>query len=315
MTARRKVLIISHDADLAGVNYRIKKAFDKFSERYEVRQVVGALNYIKYPYDIMWMGNNTLVNELYDKADLVHMTEHHRTLTDFTPVIWQPVRKPTVLHQHGTTFRTNVQYYTRMVESLGWTQVVSTIDLAALSDAVEWVPNPVDVAMMRGMRRKRDTSGPSVHFMHAPTSRHEKHTALFEANLIRISAENPKITYEIVEGKSWNDALARKLHADVFYDQLNYGYGNNGIESMAMGIPTIGGFANQELVNLLPDHGFYPSSKETLGDDLRAFASLPSLRRHWSEKGIDYVKRVHEESVVVRKWESVYDRTIEAFTK
>ena len=312
--SKRKVLIISHDIDLAGVNYRIKAAFDKFSDKYEVRQVVGEESYIKYPYDIKWMGNNTEVNDLYQKADLVHMTEHPRTLFDFSPKIWNPRKMPTVLHQHGTTFRTNMQYYLRLCEAEGWTQIVSTIDLA-VSNKVEWVPNPADIDYLRGLRRKRDTTGPdgAIHVAHAPTNRAEKHTALFEANMIRIAAENKRVSYGIIEGQSWQTTLARKAQADLFYDQLNYGYGNNAIESMAMGIPTIGGFANQTLYGALPNAGFYPASQSNLGVVFRDFISSPAHRKEWGERGLDYVSRVHEESRVVAQLERIYDETIERF--
>lgn len=309
----RKVLIVSHDIDLAGVNYRIKAAFDKFSTKYEVRQVVGAESYIKYPYDIKWMGNNELVNELYGQADLVHITEHPRTLFDFVPKIWNPRKLPTILHQHGTTFRMNREYYWRLCAAEGWTQICSTIDLS--SPKVEWVPNPVDIEHMRGLRRKRGTEGPdgAILVAHAPTNRQEKHTALFEANMIRIVAENKKVSYDIIEGQSWKTTLARKAHADLFYDQLTYGYGNNAIESMAMGIPTIGGFANQALYDNLPAAGFFPARQATLGAILRDFIHSPQLRREWGERGQDYVRRVHSEEVIVRQLERIYDETIERF--
>lgn len=308
----RNVLIISHDIDLAGVNYRLKAAFDKFSTKYKLRQVVGAESYIKYPYDILWMGNNEFVNKLYDDADLVHMAEHPRTLFDFAPKIWNPRRTPTVLHQHGTTFRTNMQYYTRLCEAEGWTQIASTIDLAVPS--VEWVPNPVDIGMMTKIRLQYlDRAGGMVHVAHAPTNRAEKHTNLFEANMIRLAAENPRVSYDIIEGNCWTDTLARKATANLFYDQLNYGYGNNAIESMAMGIPTIGGFANEQLYWSLPDAGFYQATPANLGDTLREFVLSPALREHWGARGLDYVKRVHEESVVVKQIERIYDETIERF--
>lgn len=305
----RNILIISHDIDLAGVNYRIKAAFDKFSTKYKIRQVVGAESYIKYPYDIMWMGNNQLVNDLYGAADLVHITEHPRTLFDFAPKIWNPRRMPTIIHQHGTTFRMNREYYWRLAAAEGWTQICSTIDLS--SPNVEWVPNPVDIGLIRSTLLGSPSTG--VHVAHAPTNRSEKHTELFLANMIRLAAEDKNVSYDVIEGQSWDATLTRKAHANLFYDQLNYGYGNNAIESMAMGIPTIGGFVNQQLYYKLPDAGFYQATVANLGDTLREFVETPSLRKHWGARGLDYVTRVHEESVVVKQLERIYDETIERF--
>lgn len=313
---KRNILIISHDIDLAGVNYGIKQAFDRYSDRYAVRQVVGAESYIKYPYDLMWMGNNTEVNDLYAKADLVHMTEHPYSLTSFTPKIWETRPMPTVLHQHGTTFRVNPRHYLDYARDAGWTQIVSTIDLK-VDDSLEWVPNPVDFARLSGMRRKKVQNSPNGKILvsHAPTNRAEKHTSVFLANMIRIAAENPDIAYDVIEGQSWEVTLGRKLHADLFYDQLTYGYGNNAIESMAMGIPTIGGFANPALLAQLPYPGFYQSSPGELGNDLRTFLDSLQMRKTWGELGQEYVQRVHDEPVVVKQLESIYDRTIERFHK
>lgn len=311
---KKNVLIISHGADLAGVNYQIKVAFDRFSDKYQVRQVVGGTNYIDYPYDLKWMGNNQTVNDIYHQADLVHMTEHEETLTKFMPVIWNPVRKPTVLHQHGTSFRTASAHYLKVCRLLGWTQVVSTLDLVLAPD-VEWVPNPVDVGAMKKIRSEADMAMDAVSFVHAPTNRTEKHTAVFLANAIRMSAENPEFAYDIVEGVKWTESLRRKARADVFYDQMTYGYGNNGIEAMAMGIPVLSGFANTALYDDLPANPppFQHVTPNSLGDTMRAFLHEDELRQRIGAAGQSYVEEFHGYEPVVRRWEAIYDRTIGEF--
>lgn len=308
----KNVLILSHDADLAGVNYRIKVAFDKYSTRYRVRQVVGKLNYIEYPYDIMWMGNNELVNNLYQEAQIVHLTENEKTLTDFVPRIWNPVEKPTVLHQHGTTFRWNPKHYTRLCAQLGWRLVVSTIDLdVAGVDA--WIPNPVDLGAMADLRRQHYPADGRIRLGHAPTNRTEKDTSVFEANAIRLAAERKDVDFDIIEGRPWTECLTRKARTDIWYDQMTYGYGNNGIEAMAMGIPTLGGFADERhAARLAKRHepvGICPVTKDTLGTWMRWLVESPDMRKEWGEDALDYVTRVHAEQRIVKLWEEIYDRT------
>lgn len=308
----RQVLLLSGGQDLAGVNYRIKVAFDKFSKKYSCRQAVSSETYIEYPKDILWMGRNSEVNAIYDKADLVHITENPNTLTQSTPKIWSPVPKPTVLHQHGTTFRSNPATYLAIAKANRWTQIVSTIDLT-INDEVEWVPNPVDIPMMAKIRERwyEDTGG--IRLMHAPTNRTEKHTAIFVANGIRMAAEDDTTKWEVVENQSWEYALGRKATADIWYDQLTYGYGNNGIEAMAMGIPVIGGFADKKNYAKLGDIPFFPADRDTLGDVMRLLAASPAMRSEYSAKGMAYVYKHHDEEVVVRKLEAIYDRTIGDF--
>lgn len=307
----RNVLIVSDGDDMAGVNHAIKVAFDKHSDKYRLRQVRGTNNYIDYPVDITWMGNNVIVNELYDKADLVHISEYPWALSG-TPRIWNPVRKPTVIHQHGTPFRSNPKKFLDIAAQEGYTQIVSTVDLL-VDESLIWVPNPVDIDHMQSIRRERYVATEKVIIGHGPTNRAIKNTAEFLAAVESI----PDIDYVLVEGLKWKDALREKARCDIWYDQLTFGYGNNGIEAGAMGIPTVGGFADpahrSRYVEHAGDPWFREANPETLGRVLGDLVRSDEQRRDAADRAFEAVSRLHSQQAVVLRLESIYDKTIEEF--
>ncbi|MCD6501771.1 glycosyltransferase family 1 protein, partial [bacterium] len=85
-----------------------------------------------------------------------------------------------------------------------------------------------------------------------------------------------------------------KASCHIFVDQLGeLGYGISGLESLAMGIPTV--------VQLLPDHekfiGEHPfvvADSENLPEILETLATNPDLREGKSAMGREWVKRFHD---------------------
>lgn len=314
----RNVLIVSDGDDMAGVNHAIKVAFDRHSDKYRLRQVRGTNNYIDYPVDIPWMGNNTLVNQLYNEADLIHISEYPWALDGGSaPKIWEKVKKPTVIHQHGTPFRSNPKKFLDIAAREGYTQIVATVDLL-VDDSLIWVPNPVDIDKMQAIRKEyyhapegriRATIG------HGPTNRAIKNTSEFLASVESI----PDVDYILIERQSWRNSLREKARCDIWYDQLTFGYGNNGIEAGAMGIATVGGFADPAhqriYLDLVQESPFVEATPETLGQVLEHLVSDPEYRRQSGERAYSVVRRVHGSGEVVKRLESIYDKTIEEFTE
>jgi glycosyltransferase involved in cell wall biosynthesis len=316
----RNVLIISDGDDMAGVNFQIKLAFDKHSTKYRLRQVRGTDNYIHYPADLAWMGNNTLVNDLYHKADLIHISEYPWALDGgAAPKIWEKVKKPTVIHQHGTPFRNNPKTFLDIARKEGYTQIVSTVDLL-VDDSLTWVPNPVDIDKMRAIRRENYERLQPVDLPrriiigHGPTNRAIKNTAEYLTAVKDIGTD-----YLIIEGLPWNQALREKARCDIWYDQLTFGYGNNGIEAGSMGIPVVGGFSDQSnrekyisLVGLPP---IVEATPDTLTSVLRQLVEDEEYRKAESDRILGTVQRVHGQAAVVERLEAIYDKTIEEFTE
>ena len=297
---------------MAGVGYRLKAAFDKFSTRYKVRAVRGTNNYIDYPGDLTWMGNNELVNHLYDRADIIHIAEYPWIIQNSTPKIWRPVRKPTVIHQHGTPFRNNPKMFLDIARREGYQQIVSTVDLL-VDDSLVWIPNPVDVDDMRDIRRKNYPKDGVFRVGQAPTNRSIKNTSDYIAAAERIKADRRKFDYFVLEKLKWVDTLRYKAQCDLWFDQLTFGYGNNGIEAMAMGIPVMGNFSDpsnfgkiKDLTGL--DIPMIWTQPESIEYYIRWFMDRSEDLRRMANLSKKYIDAVHEESKVVERLEAVYDR-------
>jgi hypothetical protein len=311
---KRKVLLFSDGDDMAGVNYGLMQAINRHSTKYTARQIRGTDNYIHYPVDIVWMGNNTLVNQLYQEADLVHISEYPWALDgNSAPKIWDKRRLPTVLHQHGVPFRASPQKFLDIARREGYTQVVSTVDLLTAED-LTWLPSPVDILRLQGLREEHYPNDGVVRIGQAPTNRGIKNTAEF-IEVCKDLQRTHGIEYNVFESMSWEKSLASKARMDIWFDQLTYGYGSNGIEAFAMGIATVGGFADKvhhdRYVGLVGAPPFYPATVATLHDVLRRLVEDVQLRLSVGQDGFDIVQRVHGEVAVVKTLEEIYDRTIE----
>lgn len=302
---------------MAGVNYAIKKAFDKYSDRYQLRQVRGTDNYIKYPHDITWMGNNSFVNRLYDESDLIHISEYPWALDGGSaPKIWNKVRKPTVVHQHGTPFRADPRKFSDLARRDGFTQIVSTVDLTLLDPNVEWLPNPVDIEMMQQIRLQYKVNDGIIRFGQAPTNQAIKNTKEYVHAVRSLKDEYP-VDYLVIEKQTWDTTLREKARCDIWFDQLTFGYGNNGIEAGAMGMPVVGGFcepAHEEaLVAAVGEVPFVRARSDNLAARLRELAHDSAYRAREGARAFAYMQRVHGERSVVAALEKIYDRTINEF--
>lgn len=297
---------------MAGVNNALKRAFDRHSTRYQMRQVRGTDNYIKYPVDITWMGNNTLVNRLYDAADLIHISEYPWALNGGSaPKIWNRVPKPTVVHQHGTPFRNSPATYLRLAKQEGFTQIVSSVDLL-VDPSLTWLPNPVNIDKMQQIRRENYVDEGKIRIGHGPTNRAIKNTAEY-----LVAVDSLGVDHVLIEKLPWDKALREKARVDIWYDQLTFGYGVNGIEAAAMGIPVVGGFHDprhrERYVQLVGIPPIVEATPDTLGRVLAELVADAGYRKAEADRIFDTVQRVHGEPNVVALLEKIYDRTIDEF--
>jgi glycosyltransferase involved in cell wall biosynthesis len=114
----------------------------------------------------------------------------------------------------------------------------------------------------------------------------------------------------IIEGVSNAECLRLKATADIYFDQTAYGYGVNGIEAMALGIPVVAGAQPDTLAEMerrfpIP---FYTSTEDTLYYDLLDLVSSQVRRDYWGSMGLEHVRRFHDERVVVKQLEAIYRR-------
>lgn len=283
-----RVLIVCPRSDIAGVGIGIKRAFDRHSD-IEVRHVARVRKVYAYPTDAEWEERRDLIRW----ADLIHVME-----------IPGDYGKPTLVHHHGSYYRTNG----------GPPGICSTLDLHLLG-AGEWIPAPYDIGQVSTNRSQTDT----LTVAHAGTWADGKSTAAFFEAAARLPIE-----VEYIQNATYAECLRRKGAADIYFDQVLTGMGNNAVEAMAMGIPVIAGIEPAEARkrgHLIPDEtpdemerrwGGFPFVRATEDTIYDALLSLmdPGARNYWGERGRAHVRRFHDDRVVVRQLEDIYRRAV-----
>jgi hypothetical protein len=299
-----RVLSLSTGQDLAGIGVRMAQAFARCAPDWEFRATASSTTYIDYPIDVPYRQQDA--ERLYDAADVVHL---HGNLNAHD---WYDdgQGKPTILEHHGTEFRWYHGKLARRARQIGAVQVASTLDLTMLERGIEWMPAPYNLDELRAIRAAHYEPSDRIRIAHAPTDRQLKGTGLF-LDIMRALARTHPVELVLIEGRTWKHCLALKATADIFYDQLQLGYGCNAIEAWGMGIPVVAGVADPDVRALMAQRWdglpFYEASDtDALYDALRTLVESEQARREWAERGTRHVERFHEEDRVVPLLQDLY---------
>lgn len=306
------VLSFTMGSATGGVPVHIAEAFRDDPE-WNVRALVSMKNYIEYPQDLEWTRENII--RYWEAADVVHL--HHGFLSADRLVNGRYAgkrlrHKKYVIEFHGTGFRESPEGFLNEVRDRGALPVVSTLDLWLLAPSeTEWLPQPQNVEALSRMRHKRDDG--RVLVAHAPTNRQIKSTDLLIKAVERLQAEGFPVELDLIERVPWNECLERKSKADIYFDQVILGYGCNALEAWGMGIPVIAGAADETLDEMERRFGhlpFYHATEETIYDALKELVESRELREQYGQIGHDYVRRYHDEPVVVEQLKRLYRRAM-----
>lgn len=291
------------NTDLGGDGIRTKWAFDRHAPGWVYRQTVRKANYLGYPTDTPFVE----ACELAARVDVVHARNSFRAAR-----LAGCMGKPTVVHHHGTRLRNNparILAEQRASKALG---LAATLDLWLLApEELEWLPAPYDLGFLASLRRPVDDG--VLRIGHAPTNRAVKSTERFLAAAARLGRELP-VAVVLIEGRSWWDCLQLKATCDILFDQVKLGYGNNAIEAWGMGIPVVAGAAADTLGEYERRFGSVPFPVADEGSIYGALRGLadPGVRAWWRHRGLEHVRRWHDETRVVSQLQDIYRRAAES---
>lgn len=293
-------------SDPAGISSGIARAF-RDEPGWSVRSLTSKQNYIDYPTDLAW--ERRAIIDSWQAADVVHL--HHGFVTADRMVrgyIGKRVRhKPYLVQHHGTIFRDMPAVHVRELRERGAIGVVSTLDLHVAS-GLDWLPAPVNVERLRAMKQPATDR---ILISHAPTNRGVKSTDEFLKAVKRLQDEDYPVDLDLIEHRPWAECLERKAKADIYFDQVILGYGCNALEAWGMGIPVVAGAQDETLDEMERRFGhlpFYHATEETIYDALKELVESPELRARYGKIGYDYVRKWHDESVVVEQLRELYRR-------
>lgn len=267
----------------------------------EVRQVRRLPRFYDYPHDAEWDDRQALI----EWADLVHVMEIPGAI---------PAGKRAVLHHHGSYARAN-RAALRQTRAF---HISSTLDLELLGLG-QWVPAPYDLdALARHRKPSRVLT-----IAHAGTDAVSKSTRPFLAACERL-AQEVELRVLHIRNVTHAECLRVKGQADIYFDQVLLGYGNNAVEAMGMGIPVVAGIDPKEarrrghvIPDATPDEmerrfdglPFVRADEGTIYDALRLLAD-PAEREKWGSRGLEHVRRFHDERAVAKQLEAIYRRLV-----
>ena len=252
------IFALSLGADLAGTQIGMTNAINTFGgEGWHMRSCATMKNYIRYPGDMVW--DQHRVQAQWDRADVVILSQSFAALDRLGP------HPNIIIHHHGSKYRRRYEHLNALAAEHGALTAVSTLDLLqyAPEDAI-WLPGPVDShsLALRGAQSRtelRGGRGKTLYVGHAPTDREIKDTDAFEDAFRRL-AKHHRVHKRMIERTDWQTCLRQKARCDIFYDQVQLGYGMNAVEAWAMGIPVIAGATADEYT--------LPKMRETFGGSL-----------------------------------------------
>lgn len=300
--------------DTGGQAYRIKKAFDRHYPEVAVRALAVSPTYLDYPADLMLYDVGTrYAQRLYHEADLVHV---NNTFLGFRRLgMTEP--KPMIIHHHGTQFREEHRKMTADADARGVRQFVSTLDLKALEPSTTWMPSPFHLEELAEIREREYRPSDELTIVHSPTDRTIKSTEKLVKAVASLRRGRRKIKLDLIEKVPWSECLRRKARADISFDQVILGYGNNAIEAWAMGIPVIAGIDDEVVPGtrelMLAEFGgqlpFYEATEDTIREALDAMRD-PDLRAEYARRGLEHVWRFHDERKVAAQLLEVYQSIV-----
>jgi hypothetical protein len=310
--------------DPADVGGRFREAAAKHGGL-AIRSAHASEAYFEFPADIRWMPrrhghpNNALVQQLADECDVIHLNNSHHA---YNRLRMHRLRKPALLHHHGTLFRNHPDGLLLAARQFHMLQCVSTIDLQRRApDLLHWLPTAYDLdAMARIREEHRRPDDGKVRIVSCPTNREIKSTDALEAAVSQLQAEGLPVELVIVTGRPWAEALAVKATADIYFDQVGLGYGCNAVEAWGMGIPVIAGADEWVLARMRKEWNlrgnaplpFFPATETTIGDAIRALVQGgPDYREEWADTGYRHAATYHAEKPALARLAELYAMAIQ----
>lgn len=312
-----RVLILCGGADTGGQGIRIRTAFARFRPDWEVRSVTAGRNYMDFDEDVFWSTNPEQIAGMYENADVIHVRNTFDAYRRFEKRRrlhrGRVRRKPVVIQHHGSMFRTDHRALLRSTREFGAVGLCSTIDLLRFAPKeLEWLPIPHDLEELAAIRAATVRDPDKVIIHHSPTNRKIKDTAAFLQAADELMRRYPHVEARLVEQMPWSQNMALKAEADIVYDQLKLGWGNNALEAWAMGIPVVGGVQDpevrQRMIDTIGEIPFVEATPETLYATLEQLVLSRPARESEGARGLEYVRRWHDHEIVTQRLVKIYER-------
>jgi glycosyltransferase involved in cell wall biosynthesis len=161
-----------------------------------------------------------------------------------------------------------------------------------------------------------DGTNGTVKIMHAPNHRGVKGTEFLVKAVEELREEGLKVELLLVE-RMPNEEVRRLMaeEADILAEQfIATGYGMNGIEGMASGLPVLANLEHEAYTRVFRRYSYLnecpilSTTPETIKENLRVLVTNPELREELGRAGRRYAEKYHSEETARYMFGAVYEK-------
>lgn len=218
---------------------------------------------------------------------------------------WKKEGKKIVCCYYGSDLR--IRGLIKELDDISDLNITSEYDHLSLKPNLHYLFYPYDPSELP---KENTVENENITIVHSPTNRQYKGTELIISVIEQIKKEK-KINFILMENEQRTKVLKVKNASDICIDQVGgkmggTGYGKAGLETLAMGIPTITNMT-EEYANRLPENPFLiANNSNELYHRLIELIESKDLRNELGNKGKEWVKKYHGYVNVNRKLKELY---------
>lgn len=238
------------------------------------------------------------------RYDVIHFHYHSalpHALRYVDLPLWRMLGRKVIIQFEGSDLRGHHHILPRVFSNA---IIVTTPDLLKWERKASYIPGAIDLKELPYVGLKSHV-GP-IRIVHAPTNRAIKGTNYIINAVQELQSQGYAIELDLVENVSYQEAIERYKKADIVIDQVLIGwYGLVAIEAMALGKPVMV-HIREDLRHYITGAPMLFTSPKTLANDLIVLIQDAGLRQKLSQRGRDYVERVHDAAQIAKGLVEIY---------
>jgi glycosyltransferase involved in cell wall biosynthesis len=249
-------------------------------------------------------------------------------------------KKKVVLHYHGGDLRRKMSEGNKeLIDKHGFSVLVDVPDLTCQLKNAQWLPIsvPTEEELYKPLPKRDDSV---IKVVHSPTSRELKKTVVLQ-KAIEALRQKYDIELMLIENMPYDKCMTLKKTAHIAFDNIEFGsYAGCSIEAMCHEQPTLvylNDVSREQISEVSEEVGIEPpfvnvgdekqpsieylnrvvegkarniitkEDYESVYENLERLIVDSDLRRELGERGRNWVRRVHNVKVVVKKLIDVYE--------
>jgi len=270
----------------------------KTAHNFESKNLVNKIYYKIYDSLIQPKIEKAILDYLLNDFDIIHYDGGLDFYRDSRQALkWKEQGKKIVCCYYGSDLR--IRGLIKELDDISDLNITSEYDHLALKKDLKYLFYPYDTSELP---KKKERTIDAVKIVHSPTNRKYKGTELIISVIDKIKKEK-SIEFLLMENVDRKELLDIKSECDISIDQVGgsmggTGYGKAGLETLAMGIPTITNMTN-DYAEWLPENPFVVANNfKELYKVLNELIDDENCRIENGKRGIDWVKKYHSFSSV-----------------